>query len=77
LLGASPGGFRTLSAQTAWLPVLRILGVRPWFGGGTFVVSRAHKLFGEDGELADEAMRDKLRQFVAGFAEFVAAAPRG
>lgn len=77
LLGASPGGFGTLSAQTAWLPVLRALGVRPWYGGGTLVVSRAHKVFGENGELADDGVRDKLRQFVAGFAEFVGTARRG
>jgi chromate reductase, NAD(P)H dehydrogenase (quinone) len=29
VMGASPGGFGTVLAQNAWLPVLRTLGVRP------------------------------------------------
>lgn len=33
VIGASPGGFGTALAQNAWLPVLRTLGMRPWFGG--------------------------------------------
>src|SRR5258706_13765949 len=33
VMGASPGGFGTILAQDAWLPVLRTLGARPWFGG--------------------------------------------
>lgn len=33
LIGASPGGFGTVLSQNAWLPVLRTLGMRPWFGG--------------------------------------------
>lgn len=32
VLGASPGGFGTILAQDAWLPVLRTLGTRPWTG---------------------------------------------
>jgi NAD(P)H-dependent FMN reductase len=77
VLGATPGGMGTLSSQTAWLPVLRVLRTRPWFGGGTFLVSRAGDAFGEDGELVDDALRERLRKFVAGFAEFVAAERRG
>jgi NAD(P)H-dependent FMN reductase len=73
LLGATPGGFGTLLSQTAWLQVLRTLRARLWLGGGTFLVSRANKVFGDDGELVDDALRDKLRKFVAGFAEFVRA----
>lgn len=40
IIGASPGGFGTILAQNAWLPVLRTLGMRPWFGG-RLMVSRA------------------------------------
>ena len=32
LIGASPGRFGTLMSQSAWQPVLRTLGTRPWFG---------------------------------------------
>jgi len=33
LIGASPGGFGTILAQSGWLPVLRTLGVRFWSAG--------------------------------------------
>ena len=33
VIGASPGGFGTILAQNGWLPVLRTLGTRMWFGG--------------------------------------------
>jgi chromate reductase len=68
VIGASPGGFGTILAQNAWLPVLRTLGMRPWFGG-RLMVSRANTVI-ENGE-ADAATRDRLRQFLAGFVEFI------
>ena len=77
LIGASPGGFGTILSQNAWLPVLRTLRTRLWLGGGSLLVSRAHKVFGEDGSLVDDGIRDKLRVFVEGFAEFVAASKKG
>lgn len=70
LIGASPGGFGTMLSQSAWLPVLRTLGTRPYFGG-TLYVSRAGAAFGDDGAIADAALRDRLAQYLAGFAEFV------
>ncbi|MGO4740141.1 NADPH-dependent FMN reductase [Bosea sp. 2KB_26] len=70
-LGASMGGFGTVLAQEAWLPVLRTLGTRPWFEG-RMLVSRAQNLFDEAGELSDPATRDRLRGFLAGFSAFVA-----
>jgi len=47
VIGASPGDFGTILAQDAWLPVLRILGVRYWTGG-RLLVSRAHQRFVRD-----------------------------
>lgn len=69
VMGASPGGFGTIVAQTAWLPVLRALGVRYW-SGGRMVVSRAGSLLDESGRISDVAFRKQLREFVAGFHEF-------
>jgi len=66
VLGASPGGFGTILAQNAWLPVLRTLGTRPWFGG-RLMVSRAGQVFNEAGEMVDEKMRSQLQQFLQGF----------
>ena len=71
VIGASPGGFGTILAQDAWLPVLRTLGTRTWFGG-RLMVSRAHTLINPAGELTDEKTRAALREFLRGFAEFAA-----
>ena len=76
VIGASPGGFGTILAQDAWLPVLRALGTRPWFGG-RLMVSRAQQVLGTSGELVDEKIRAQLREFVLGFADFVRSAPGG
>jgi NAD(P)H-dependent FMN reductase len=69
LMGASPGGFGTILAQAAWLPVLRTLGTRTWFGPRV-MVSRAASVFNEAGELTDEAIREQLRKYLAGFVDF-------
>jgi NAD(P)H-dependent FMN reductase len=73
LMGATPGPWGTLSSQTAWLPVLRVLGMRPWFGG-RMLVSNAGKVFDEAGQLVDEKVRGQLEKFMAGFAKFVTVA---
>jgi len=70
IVGASPGGFGTILSQNAWLPVLRTLGMRPWFGG-RLLVSRAGTVFDETGEIIDEKMRAQLQQFIHEFVEFV------
>ena len=69
VIGASPGGFGTILAQNAWLPVLRTLGTRPWFGARV-QVSRANTLVDADHALTDPATRDRLADFLAGFVEF-------
>ena len=70
VIGASPGGFGTILAQNAWLPVLRTLGTRTWFGG-RLQVSRAGNVFNAAGELADEAARTQLRKYLGGFVDFI------
>lgn len=70
IIGASPGGFGTILAQNAWLPVLRTLGMQPWFGG-RLLVSRAGNVFNDAGDMADEKMKTQLRQFLHGFVDFV------
>ncbi len=75
VLGASPGGFGTLLAQTAWLPVLKTLGTDAWFGG-RLQVSRAGVVFDAAGTLVDNGVREQLRAFLGGFCAFVAARRR-
>lgn len=70
LIGASPGGFGTVLAQNAWLPVLKALGVRQWVGG-RLLVSRVQQAIGADGKLVDAALSEQVRDFVAGFAQFI------
>lgn len=70
IIGASPGGFGTILAQNAWLPVLRTLGMQPWFGG-RLLVSRAGNEFNDAGEIVDEKMQVQLQKFIHGFADFV------
>jgi len=72
VIGASPGPFGTLLSQTAWLPVLRTLGTRAWFGG-RLQVSRAGDVFDANGNLVDERVREQLRKLLDGFVKFVAA----
>lgn len=72
IIGASSGGFGTILAQTAWLPVLRALGARHW-SGGRLMVSRAGEAFDASGKLVDQAVAGQLRGFLQGFARFVRA----
>ena len=71
VIGASPGGFGTILAQAAWLPVLRTLGVRHW-NGGRLMASRAQQVFDEAGAIVDPKLTAQLEQFLAGFAGFIA-----
>jgi hypothetical protein len=74
VIGASPGGFGTILAQNAWLPVLRTLGARYW-SGGRLMVSRASQVFDAQGAIVDPKLAEQLQQFVAGFAGYASAAP--
>lgn len=67
VIGASPGGFGTILAQDAWLPVLKSLGAQPWFGG-RLMVSNAGKVFDASGAIIDPAVPEMLKKFLDGFA---------
>jgi NAD(P)H-dependent FMN reductase len=66
VIGASPGGFGTVSAQSAWLPVWRALGARHW-SGGRLMVSHAQRIFDSKGQLIDDTLRERLEVYVRGF----------
>ena len=68
-MGASPGGFGTILSQAAWLPVLRTLGTKPWFGG-RLMVSKAGSVFDGNGAITDEKVREQVKEFMQGFAAF-------
>jgi chromate reductase len=69
VIGASPGGFGTIVAQNAWLPVFRGLGARQW-SGGRLMVSGAGRVFDENGALSDDAVRQRLDQFINDFVAY-------
>ena len=69
VMGATPGAGATALSQAAWLPVLRTLGMRPWFEGRV-QISGAGKLFDSDGRVTDAAALDRVRTFIEGFSSF-------
>ena len=71
LCGATPGGAGTRSAQYALLPTLRALGTRVW-SGKTLYVSRARKVFDDQGSVVDEDIAGRCRDFMDGFCRFAA-----
>lgn len=70
ILGATDGPGGTRLSQAAWLPVLRSLGTRPWFGKQLYVNS-APEVFDQEGRLVDEKIRKLLAAFLEGFVDFV------
>ncbi len=72
LMGASPGGFGTLSAQNAWLPTLKMLGMQIYSGGG-MQLSQAHTAIDDQGQLTDAKALKTLAALLQGFAAFVQA----
>jgi NAD(P)H-dependent FMN reductase len=75
IAGASAGGFGTILAQNAWLPVFRTLGAELW-SGGRLLVSRAGSVIDAQGNITDAATRESIGKFVQGFVDFVAARNR-
>lgn len=69
--GATPGGAGTRTAQNAWLPVLRGLGMQFWAGGSLFVPG-AGRAFDDGGKLADDDLRRRAADFIAGFGAWAA-----
>jgi chromate reductase len=71
LIGASPGPYGTVLSQSAWLPTLRTLGTKPWFGG-RLLVSKADEVFDPAGQIINAALKERLRKILAGFVRFTA-----
>ncbi|MGE0864101.1 MAG: NAD(P)H-dependent oxidoreductase [Vicinamibacterales bacterium] len=73
IMGATPGKGGTILAQAAWLPVLRTLGTRPWFGP-RLAISGAKTVFGPAGELQDDTVREQVQKFMDGYVKFIKSA---
>jgi NAD(P)H-dependent FMN reductase len=70
IAGATPGPGATALAQVAWLPVIRTLGMLPWFGGRLMIPS-AGKVFDSSGAIVDEPTRQRVRNFIEGYSTFI------
>jgi chromate reductase len=70
LIGATPGMGGTRLSQSAWLPILRTLGTRAWFGKQLYVAS-ASQVFDAEGRLVDEKITKALSELMARFSAFV------
>jgi chromate reductase, NAD(P)H dehydrogenase (quinone) len=70
ICGTSPGPWGTVLSQAAWLPVMRTLGTQTWFGG-RIAVPRAGNVFDAEGNLKDAGVEELLRQFLAGYVNFL------
>ena len=70
LIGASPGRFGTVQAQRSWLPVLRTLRMRPWFGTPLYVSSAA-SVFDAQGRLVNAEVRMHLEQLLMDFVQAI------
>lgn len=70
LMGASPGRFGTLNAQTAWLPLIRYLKLRPCFANSLFV-SAAHEQFDKELQLSSAMVQNNLENFIKDFLAFI------
>ncbi len=75
LMGATPGGGGTALSQIAWLPILRALGTRAWFGRSLQIASAGEK-FDEQG-LSDTGTLERLEKLVGEFAAFAISSKRG
>jgi NAD(P)H-dependent FMN reductase len=74
LIGATPGKGGTRFAQAAWLPVLRALGVQPWFGKSLYVAEVGGAF--DEGELVDADIQKRLQEYMTGFVKSVKATVR-
>ncbi|MCS6945768.1 MAG: NADPH-dependent FMN reductase, partial [Sutterellaceae bacterium] len=70
VVGATIGAFGTALAQSAWLPVLRLFNVRPYFGA-RLMIARAADVFDAGGKVKDETVAQQIRSFADGFVRFV------
>lgn len=69
IIGATPGGFGTVLGQHAWLPVLRMLGMRHW-SEGRLMIAKAQSAIDANGTVVDPAVEEQLRDYLAGFVAF-------
>ena len=72
LMGATIGGFGTLRAQLHLRDCFLFLNMRPLDHPEGVFVSAADQKFDESGKLLDEDVREKVRQLLVAFVDWIA-----
>jgi chromate reductase, NAD(P)H dehydrogenase (quinone) len=75
IIGATPGPGGTRLSQTAWLPIMRQLGVHPFFAKAVYL-AQAGDVFEDDGAVKDDRLRKVISGYVEAFTAFVQANKR-
>jgi NAD(P)H-dependent FMN reductase len=70
VIGATTGQGGTIVAQEMWLPVIRALGMLPFFAARV-TISNAARVFDEEGRIQDPAVHAQVERYIGGFARFV------
>jgi chromate reductase len=70
VIGATAGPGGTTLMQEAWLPVLRALGMVPFFSVKVLIANASH-VFDEQGTIHDPVVRAQVEKYVVEFASFV------
>ena len=70
IAGATAGNFATLQAQTAMLPILRVLGAELWTGS-RLAIAKANAGIDAEGKVTDPEMQKQIIAFAQGFAAWV------
>ncbi len=71
LMGATSGGFGTLRAQLHLRQMFLFLHMQPLNQPEGVFVSAAHEKFDANGNLLDNAVKEKVRELLSAFAEFI------
>jgi chromate reductase len=71
VIGATQGPGGTTLMQEAWLPVLRALGMVPFFATKV-MLANAGQVFDPQGRIQDSAIRGQVQKYIADFARFAA-----
>lgn len=70
IAGVTPGGFGTVLAQNAFLPIVAALKMVQW-NDQELKLSNANEIFDDNGNVSNENIIDDLRDFMKGYANFV------
>ncbi len=70
VIGATPGGFGTINSQTAFLPIIRYLKLKPFYQRSLYL-SNAHELFDDNDKIIDAEIAENVAEYARLFVEYI------